>query len=54
MIMVRIVAWIISGLGAICCIALVVRNTISFIRFLQKSPPQGISEPEVSGEGRVE
>lgn len=41
MVMIKAVAWFISILGAICCIALVVRNTIVFIKYLIKGPPQG-------------
>lgn len=54
MVMIKVVAWIISALGAICCIGLVVRNTIVFIKFLLKGPPQGTSGPKVAGEGRIE
>ena len=40
MMMFKIVAWIISALGGICCIILVVRNAIFFIKFLFKVPRQ--------------
>lgn len=53
MIMCKIIAWIISVLGGLCCIALVVRNTIVFIKFLIKGPPKETSGQKVAGEGRV-
>lgn len=42
-IVLKIVNWIISVLGGLSCIALVVRNTIVFIKFLFKGPPQETS-----------
>lgn len=54
MIMFKIVAWTMSVLGAICCTVLVVRNTIAFIKFLFKSPPQKTPGQEVADEGRDE
>lgn len=54
MIIIKIVAWSISALGGLCCIAFVVRNTILlFMKFLKKGPPQETSVPNVAGEGRV-
>ena len=47
-----IVGWYISACGAICCITLIVRNTIVFIKFLIKGPPQETSRPKVVREGR--
>jgi len=52
MMMVRIVSWIILTLGAICCIALVVRNTIVFIRFLFKGSLRETFRKEAADEGR--
>ena len=51
MIMFKIVAWIISALGGLCCIALVIRNTFVFMKFIFKGPPQGTSGPGVADEG---
>ena len=52
-IMCKIVSWIISALGGLCCIALVIRNTIAFIKFLIKGPPQETSGQKTTGEGRA-
>lgn len=54
MIMFKTVAWTMSVLGAICCTVLVVRNTIAFIKFLFKGPPQKTPGQEVADEGRDE
>ena len=54
MIMFKIVAWIISVCGAICCITLMIRNTIVLIKFLLRVPPQETPSQEVSNEGREE
>ena len=51
MVIIKIVAWIISALGAICCIGLVVRNTIVFLTYLIKGPPR---ETSIPGEGGSE
>jgi len=53
MIMIKIVSWLISALGGFCCIALVVRNTIDFIKFLFKVPPRGTCGQEATVEGRT-
>lgn len=53
MIICKIVARMVSGMGAICCIALVVRNTIVFIKFLMKRDPEQGPGEEAAGEGRV-
>ncbi|MCK4791080.1 MAG: caspase family protein, partial [Desulfobacteraceae bacterium] len=47
MIMVKVVAWVISVLGGLCCIALVVRSTIIFIKFLLKGPLQKTSDEKL-------
>lgn len=56
-ILIRIVGWTISVLGAICCVALILRNTFVFIKYLIKSmikrPPRETSVQENAGEGRV-
>ncbi len=54
MMMFKIVAWIISALGGFCCVALVFRNTIFFIKFLKKGPPQETPGQEAAEEGRDE
>lgn len=54
MIIFKIVAWTLSALGAFCCIALVVRNTFGFIKFLFKDFQQETSGQKDAGEGRVE
>ena len=53
MIIIKIVAWIISALGGLLCIALVVNNTILFLKFLFKSPPEETSVTNAAGERRV-
>lgn len=50
LVMVKVVAWIISAFGGFCCIALVVRNTIVFVKFLIKGPPQNTPGPNVASE----
>ncbi len=67
-ILLKVVGWSISVCGAICCITLIIRNTIVFIKFLIKGPPQippsqstavgtgppqGTSGPNVAGKGGV-
>lgn len=49
----KIIAWIISALGGLCCIASVIRSSIDFIKFLIKGPPQETSRQKVANEGRV-
>ena len=49
----KIVAWPVTVLGAICCIGLVVRNTVDFIKFLFKGPPEETPESRVHSEGRA-
>jgi hypothetical protein len=53
-VLIIIVAWSISILGAICCIALVYRNTKYFLKFLFTSPPKKTPIQEVADEGRNE
>ena len=39
-ILIRIVGWTISALGAICGISLTIRNFYDFIKFMIKGPPE--------------
>lgn len=52
-ILIRIVGWSISALGAICGIGLAIRNAYDFIKLLFKGPPQETSRPKVASEGRA-
>jgi len=54
MIMVKIVAWIISALGGFCCIALVFRNSVDFIKFLLKGSREETPGRENTDEARDE
>jgi len=53
-VLIIIVAWSISVLGAICCITLVFRNTIFFLKYLFTSSPKKTPSQEVADEGRNE
>ena len=52
-ILIRIVGWSISSLGAICGIGLAIRNAYDFLKLLLKSPPKLTTDQKINDEGRT-
>lgn len=51
-ILIKIVGWTISALGAICSINFAIRNACDFIKLLWTGSPKETSHPENAGKGR--